>query len=70
MGECCVVISSELLDSLVFPVSLHSVILRSSTYNDIYDSGVHFSYTSLRSFCPSNRTPLLLACMRHVFCIL
>lgn len=42
MGECCVVVSSELLDSLVFPVSLHSVILRSSTYNDIYNQGYIF----------------------------
>lgn len=33
MGEHCVVIRSELLDSFVFPVSLHSVLLRSGIYS-------------------------------------
>lgn len=59
MGEHCVIISSELLDSLVFPVSLHSVLLRSS----IDSSGVReiytFSSASPRSFCPTTWTPLL-----------
>lgn len=41
MGDHCVVISSEFLDSLVFPVSLHCVLLRSSICN----SGVREVYT-------------------------